>query len=676
MTIGVEYTIIYEVKSNHRIVLLLFLAFCEILIHFFITLPGSQVNIYFLRDINRSLELLNGHFIFVGPDFTSGHFLFGPFFYWLLAPVTFFSASPVVVAGYFFTIKVTAQILFSDYFARNLKIPFLFIYLIISSVPFFCFPLSWPNNAALIAPAIQFACIGVYSFYSNKFSLRLLVVNSLLLALLMQIHFSLALLWPFYITIVFLKEQESKLRVKYLCILFLTFLLSLTPFIVSILAAYFSTGWAPIIFSSDLGIFYFFRNWAELLVKHIFNAKIFELATYRGKEYFFDLFFVYIYLILRGLWHYFNRKYNSKLEMYCIITVIIALFFVPWLFTDTYRYLIPVYSFSLFIFMYDLSLFISKSKRKKILFIAIGLIVAFMGRALNYTRSLNLKNEQACFSCFAQLQTICDYFNSKNISFEEFSSRTYQIVNRINEGGLYSAEYCFDKRVGISKEEHASYLFISSSESLENSLENLPPEIRTKFKLASLRLEVNRPGFKLFKQNNLEDWTDQTQQRLSNLTNPYEIDPAFGVLGVERKLGRSDNEIFFSRLCRLPFFCDVFIVKRNVPDGLNLYFHSRLFQSIYLLKPVVGFAANLSVDFKCDTKVLSMRVASRLGTFENYFQNQTLFMPIGAYQKVKCSSVELLAITIEKLEIFYPYYKKYELEKVAFPILSLSNYSY
>src|SRR5437763_652159 len=42
-------------------------------------------SIYQARDIQRALDLLNGHWIWYGPDLSGGGTLPGPFYYWLLA---------------------------------------------------------------------------------------------------------------------------------------------------------------------------------------------------------------------------------------------------------------------------------------------------------------------------------------------------------------------------------------------------------------------------------------------------------------------------------------------------------------------------------------------------------------------------------------------------------------
>mgnify|MGYP001602885281 FL=1 len=54
---------------------------------FFYGLVASDVSpdIYQARDLDRAAGLLNGHFIWYGPELSGGGHLPGPFYYWLLA---------------------------------------------------------------------------------------------------------------------------------------------------------------------------------------------------------------------------------------------------------------------------------------------------------------------------------------------------------------------------------------------------------------------------------------------------------------------------------------------------------------------------------------------------------------------------------------------------------------
>ncbi|MNY64917.1 hypothetical protein D3C86_2020990 [compost metagenome] len=82
-----------------------------------------------------------------------------------------------------------------------------------------------------------------------------------------------------------------------------------------------------------------------------------------------------------------------------------------------------------------------------------------------------------------------------------------------------------------------------------------------------------------------------------------------------------------------------------------MHLNSRVFQTKTDLMPLNGTAKNLRLDYLCDGKLASLKLASSIGISSEKNQNRTLFTPLELRSALDCKSVSLQSISMDVLEL-------------------------
>ena len=177
-------------------------------------------SIYQARDIVRSLEIFNkGNFIWYGPDLTGGGQLPGPFYYYVIGPLTalfsnFMASYYLQYALAVFSVIIVVRLLLTQ---KNVEGAILFCLVFLSS-PFFSFQLSDFWNPSFL---FFFLALFFWSIHSSH-SPRGLFAAALIAALAVQIHYSALLLLP--ILLAYSLKRQHGLLLRTLALFSLPFL--------------------------------------------------------------------------------------------------------------------------------------------------------------------------------------------------------------------------------------------------------------------------------------------------------------------------------------------------------------------------------------------------------------------------------------------------------------------
>ncbi len=627
----------------------------DILLFFLICFPAAEMNQYFIRDILRAKELLNGHFISVGPDFTSGNYAPGPFFYFLLSPIVRFTQKADYILIYLFTFKLVIQFYFSRYLEKLFSIPFFYFYLFLSASPIIMRSFYWPNNAALIVPLTQLLCLfaAKYHFALPQYKLRMLLLMSTLLGLSFQVHFSLILALPIFLFLIGDKNSETRGRLKDTGIFFLCLFATLSPFVFSVLnSGSLRLYDGPVFYTNDLGVSFFFKTWGLQVGRTFSNIPELDL---------FNLFywFIFIYTVVKGTWIILSKRPHERTfyERLFVRIFTLTLLMSPWILSGrVIRYYSMLYFISYLFFVIEL--YISISKRTK--FVAVPVAIASIGFVLSWTSLYdfyrNLGLVARCESCILQIDKICDYMNDKGISYSDFRNLTYEILENDNEGSAALAKECFVSQEGKSLGEKKRYLLVHSSylegELLNLSLENLPLEIRSIYRRDRLQVEIKTEGFYLYSVP-FDEGELKKFQRLSNLAFVYEVDPAMGEAYTLARLRQPNAQLLRASFCTASVFCDLYVTMGFDDGVLSLLLQSRIFQTKYDLAPASARAEGIKLNYFCDGKVNALDLVSTIGAADGGDQNSTFFTPLKASYPLPCKNIQLKSLSVDKIRIFY-----------------------
>lgn len=636
---------------------LLLLVVLDLVFLFLYNYSAVEVNPYLLRDIYRALHIIEGHPILVGPDFTSGSYAPGPFHYLTLVPILTIFKSPFAVIVFAILTKVGAQVLFSVYFSPVMRVPSAIIYLVMSSSAFLLERFIWINNSSFIGPFLQLMAIMLLLYWQSQSRVKRvwwLIAISLFAGGCFQTHFSMIFIIPAILLIIREKGRGKSFGGPQEYILFLGLtLLTFAPFgFAYINDRYIPMFDGPVFFNSQLGIHEFTKDWWRLFARKwqvFYDLNIFNL----------EVLVVVTYLFSKTSWVLFKSKGNRKtvFDKILIYTGISSFIFMAWILSGSYMryftvFFVPTLAYMTFDF-YNLLLRIFQNKKIPASILCGILMFAGRNQFHIYPKTLGLQGK--CEACVFQMTRICDYFNSRRISFEQFSKATYEFFPSNSHGSLYYLRHCFEKLEGTDPLHRARYLFVDSdyltdSNILPAMVGRLPSEIRPFYSdMSKYESEIKEPGFTLFSIEQARPPAEGT--RYSNLSYSYEFDPGVGQSFAVSTLVKEGSILYKASFCESPVFCDLYVAAKIREGNLELRFGSRLFQTKTELRPLVGRATQLKIEYLCDQEVKSLEVASTLGIIQEEQQNETLFTPLELRAPANCKEWSLLAVSADLLEL-------------------------
>ncbi len=644
-----------KLKWSHF--LLLVFVLLDLAFLFLVNFPSVEINPYLLRDMDRALLALQGHFIWVGPDFTSGSFTPGPFYYFTILPALAFVASPFALVAYVMLVKVFSQLIFSLSFSRVLKVPTTVLYLVMSSSAFLLERFIWVNNSSLIAPFVQILAVLAIFFWRSterKKDIWLLSLIGLLAGGSIQIHFSMVFVLPALIMLIQTKGKKSGHSVQDSSLFIAATLIPMLPFLIVYLNDHYLHMFSgPIFFKNELGIHEFVIDWGRIFIKRwrVFHElNIFNL----------EVILIYFYIVLRALWTLWQRVFkklswgfSDKLSIYMGLT---ALAFAGWILSGSYmRYFTVLFVGALALLISDSYHFLSRYFPKKSWTISVFLLICLTVRAEFYQFPKNLGLQGKCESCIFQMKSVCGYFNSQKISYEQFVKSTYELFPKDSHGSLAYLRYCFDQKEGIHSQSNLRYLFVDSDflkepKLLKQTIDKMPLEVRSLYSgKESLKVEVQEIGFTLF--SIFSDFPLEPEEQLTNLTYSYQFDPASGQNFILDTLRLRGEQVYKASFCSSPVYCDLFIAASMKERQLRLYFASRAFQTKTSLLPIFGRMRNLKIEVLCDDKPQIISVVSSLGLIAESDQNETFFTPLRLARSMECKSWSLKSVHVDSLEL-------------------------
>jgi hypothetical protein len=622
---------------------------------FTVNFPAVEINPYLLRDVHRALYILKGHFVFVGPDFTSGSYAPGPFFYLTIMPVLAFMASPFAVVAYMMIVKVIAQLLFSTTFSSVMKVPASVIYLVMSSSAFLLERFIWVNNSSFIGPFVQILAVLSYLYWKSENERRrnwLLLVISLFVGGCFQTHFSLVFVVPAMILLILEKTKSDQKRRKDFLIFAAGIGVSIIPFAIAYVNDRFLHLFSgAIFFRSQLGVKYFAEDWWRIFGK---QWKVFSEPDVFKVE----VVVVFAYIILRAAWVLWKTRQGGKnfFDKVSIATALMTIAFTGWILSGSYmRYFTVLFVFALAYMTYDAYHLALKGLRNKVWVFVLFLIATSFMRNEFYFFPKNLGLQGKCEDCIRQMTVMCDYFNDKKISFEQFSKSAYELFPTNSHGSLFYLRHCFDKQTGTEPSVHTRYLFadsdfLTSDQVLSQTLEKIPAEVRPFYSdLRRFKKEIQMNGFTLFSVE--QEQVLDLESRYTNLAYSYELDPAVGEKLVIQEQRREGYDLYKASFCDSPVFCDLYISAKRDAQNLQLHFSSRVFQTKTDLAPLNGTVKNLRIDYLCDGKKVSLAIASSLGVSLETHQNEVLFTPLDLKKSIDCKEVSLQSVSLDHLEL-------------------------
>lgn len=631
------------------------LVILDLVFLFTVNYPAVEINPYLLRDIGRAFSILSGHLVLVGSDFTSGSYAPGPFYYLTIAPVLALFGSPFSVVAFSMFVKVAAQALFSVKFSQVTKVPAPVMYLVMSSSAFLLERFIWVNNSSFIGPFIQiFAVLMLIYWHCEEGRNRtwLLFMISLFVGGSMQTHFSLILLAPFALFVIRAKKPTDANRSRDPLVFTAGLLFTMLPFLVAYINdryLHFFDG--PVFFRNQLGVQEFTKDWWHLFRRewrvfhtlNIFNAEVVVL---------------YFYILLKSAWLLLkkSRKDLNQFDRIFLINGLLTLLFTAWVLSGSYmRYFTIFFVPALAYLVYDIYHLATKVLRKQYLVFATFVIACMFIRFQFYGFPKNLGHQGKCEACIFQMNAICDYFNSRDISFEQFSKSTYEFFPSDSHGSLYYTHHCFKRQEGVNPENKTKYLFadsdqISDQNAFVQSLSRLPIEVRPYYSdINRFKKEIETRGFTFFSVE--QDKPLNTEARYSNLTYSYDIDPAEGEAYSTQSLKKDGYSLHKATFCSSPVFCDLYVSSKLENQKLHLHFGSRMLQIKTELRPINTRIKNLRLEYVCDQKPMTIEVASILGLVTEDQQNETLSTPLEIATPANCTTLDLLAVSMDSVEI-------------------------
>ncbi len=614
--------------------------------------PSIEISPFFLRDYQRTLALLGGQFVFVGPDFSSGGYNLGPFLYFLMAIPLLINKSLKAVVIFFFFLKILSQLIFSRYFSKFLQIPISFIYLFFATSSFLLERTLWMTNATLIGPLTQISLVFLF-LYWNKSRPKIAETASLgfFLGCVLQVYFSLILLIPAALLIL---KRKPLPYLKHV----LSFLLGLTLTLLPFSIAYLNTTSlsilddGPIFILKDLGASSFIFDWIRLY------SKPWRLASAEMNIFKWDTLFVFTYIFVKAILILARVKKSERnlLDQLALFLAGLTLLMSAWVLSGSHlQYFTVLYVPILLLLTIDLYKALLRTfKKQYFVYISACLICSISIWQFTWFQNI-LGLSGRCESCLHQLHLVCSYFNDRDISYEQFSSSTYEFFSGSNSGSLQNSHFCFKKQTGYSKESTSRYLFVTesfllNSEEFNTLLERLPDEMHRLYS-ASLKPVISTDGFTMFATPSLENL--HSEMRYSNLTFPYTIDPGLGEFGQLKQLLKPNETLYKVSFCSFSVYCDLYLFSEVKGNSINLRFVSRLFQAKTELGPISARITQAKLHYVCDGENGSFPFASTFGaTFEE--QNQTLLGPLKTILEKKCTTFAPTAISSYILELILP----------------------
>lgn len=627
----------------------------EGLLFFAVCFPAVEINQFFVRDILRTQEILSGHFIAVGPDFTSGSYAPGPFYYFILAPIVIFTQQAWIILIYLFALKTLIQFFFCRALKKTFSISFFYFYLLLSASPILIRAFYWPNNATLIIPLGQLLGMLALWYYQAplKQQTRWLVVMAIFWGLTLQVHFSLILAGPLLLFTIGERNRSAQGRLKDTGYFFICVLVSFAPFLNAFYNAHALTNFdGPVFYVNDFGFSFFFKYWGLQV------GRTFTSPPQPDQPIVFT-WLIFSYTLLKGLWILFSKRVterNVSERFFLLLTGLTLLMSAWFLLGRVTRYYAILYSLSSIFIMLDIhQVLIRYFKSSKVGFCIAGLIFVLSWYSVyDFHKYLGLKGR--CENCLLQTKKICDYMNEHEVSYQDFVSSTYELLEEFNEGSAALTQECFQLKAEMSSKEKKRYLIVHASylerKTLPAALAALPVEIRNVYQEDRLKLELTTEGFSLYSVS-LKGSELAHYGRLTNLTFFYDIDPAFGETYYLSRFRANNKRLSKSQICPTPLFCDLFVLEDFHEGVLTLEFHARVFQTKYDLDPIAGRAQGLKLNYLCDGKPKVLDVISTLGASNGKDQMYSFFTPLVASFEVPCKGVQLQSFKVDKFDLFY-----------------------
>lgn len=369
------------------------------------------VSIYQSRDIHHSFNLLNGEFVWYGPDFFGGGKTPGPFYYWLLAlPLlitkTWHSLLPfsnLLAAASLAWLYLHLQKMYSRFVAL-----FAVVFLLSNSIYIENLKSFW-NPSYL--PIFLMALIWFFTTMSPQKPLRLFS-GFLILSLAAQVHFSMIIfLLPALFSLNSLEYVSLYSKIRILLLSLLIFLLPFIPYLLIHYNDSFADG--------ALALSFPFRKW-------IHNIE-FDLSFFKN---IFNLIKVNIFLLPCCLLFFINPEYAFKKNKFLNYSFILSMGTLVWLCYNPlfFRYTVPFFVLLAIAQAIHLEkIFLQSKKYFRLWLAAVAANFIYVAWPVQANET-PLYNENGYFSkqSFEAFQDVAQVVVSKTgWSYEEFRQKTY-----------------------------------------------------------------------------------------------------------------------------------------------------------------------------------------------------------------------------------------------------------
>lgn len=634
-----------QYKYLKRLLPLLLIALDGLIIYF-IYFPNVFIGFDLQRDIERTRALIGGTPLFVGPDFTLGDYVYGPFYYLLLSPLVVFTSSVFSIALAHCFSRCIGCVLSATLLEREQKVPFFYGYCFFSASTLLLTVTMKANNASLL---FAVGSILLYvAFLPFKNALIKVFFLSLLLSLSFQLHTSVLVFTPLIISIYILRTHSQQYLKK--IVYGLTgFVIPLIPYAIGRINSFMDYPLnGPIFFKAEVDI-HKPSMWQQVLPKVLsldFDA-VFTKFPFLGLEILVLFFFLFFKVSRFVKW---GRPLSSFYRKLGIINCALLLAMSPWIFFNHwYRYYILLMLLPLFLLLVDI--YHSVLLKINYLPFRIGVFLIFCS-SLNLQILLSEDITRYPTTSVRSLKRFCHYFNDEKVSFQDVQKNTYEILEPDTIGSIFMSQECF-KYSRSQKNLHSKYLYIAKKNlrfsSLDSYIAGLPEEARTLYGSQKPSIAYEDSFSVLYR------WSSAQELEVVEATNIVDrslLDPGIGKKASLDKIRQLYGDIIYTQsLCKYFFYCDLYLAANFAKKSPKVYFLSPLL-ALKDAGPVIsGEIENLVLHYSCDGVLSSARVFSRFGVVHDSAYGRSALSPLSITLPSSCQNIKVHSVDFEKLSL-------------------------
>jgi hypothetical protein len=621
--------------------------------------PATSLNTYLERDLIRSLNIASGSFPLLGPDTITGGYVWGGFFYFLIFPIVLISdGDPVVFILFTLAMRSIALAFTAWFFAQSLPASKTITFLTFTALSFWNGrAYGWMSNASYIPILLPLLAAALYFYFiSNPSqSRKRLIYTSVFLGLCTQVHMTFIYFFIIILVGIWHSEKTAVKRWTSIGVSLLSALITLLPYLYVYIT--FRMGGprdGPQFFTSGSDVFDYFLRLAEDFRSGQKSFNLFKLAVWQ-----IEYLVVIGYLAVRAACLCLSRRRQSSLErdLALAILAIVLLNFSFFLADNSFRY----QTLGLYLALAFLAFGFSKLRRPSLKLPLALLLFGFFSYARAPVAKPKNGIDRTHWVDFEvrDYKRICEFFNSRNVSFADFIAHSFEIMPVENEYSFGQGRFCFERQSPSGIESGLRYLIIHNLALDLNgkailSHVKLPDEIAPDPNGPEPKLEQSWKKFSIFSYK-ASDVGLSNFERLGNLTFSYQVDSSHPLVPQANRWKSDfgfdpDLEITFqeARLCNEAVFCSIYLLSQIKNEQLRVLVISRVLQTIWDLPPVSATLDDLKLLATCDGKPSEIALASRIGNVSDYRlkveSRQTFRTPILLNQKISCQNFRPVAL--------------------------------